>query len=93
MNEELVRQGMAVTCHVSTLLKSRPYMKLQRQLLKAELRAEKKGVGIWVRPSLSEKLQRLLSIPAITIKQAVSAVQRVSFKRFFSRKVPKDDNS
>jgi len=91
VNEELVRQGVAVTCHVSTLTNSAPYLKLQRRLLKAELQAEKKGVGIWVKPLLLERLQKVLSFPATRMKQAISAVQNVSFQRFFSRKGTKDD--
>ena len=92
VNEELVRQGVAVTCHVPTLTNSPPYVELQKRLLKAELRAEKKGVGIWVRPSLSEKLQRVLSLPVDGIKKIVSSVQNVSFRRLFSKKTTKDDD-
>ena len=92
VNEELVRQGVAVTCHVPTLSHSAPYVKLQTRLLKAELRAEKKGVGIWVKPSLLESLQKVLSIPAVKMKQAVSAIPNFSFRRLFSRKTTvKDD--
>ena len=91
VNEELVRQGVAVACHLSTLTKSTPYIKLQKRLLKAELQAEKKGVGIWVRVSLAEKLQRGLSLPAVKMKQAVSFVQNLSIWGLFARKIGKDD--
>ncbi|XP_068699239.1 protein C3orf33-like isoform X1 [Montipora foliosa] len=91
VNEELVRQGVAVTCPLSTLTKSTPYIKLQKRLLKAELQAEKKGVGIWVRVSLAEKLQRGLSLPAVKMKQAVSLVQNLSIWGLFARKIGKDD--
>lgn len=92
VNEELVQQGVAVTCHVPTLANSTPYLKLQRRLLKAELRAEKKGVGIWVKPSLLERLQKVLPLPVTRMKQAVSAVRNVSIWRLFSRKTTKDDD-
>lgn len=86
VNEELIRQGVAVTVHVPTLARSLPYHELQRRLLKAELRAEKKGVGIWVKPSLLERLQNMISFPAHRMKQVVSAAQNLSFTRIFSRK-------
>ena len=92
VNEELVRQGVAVACHAPTLMNSTPYIKLQKRLLEAELRAEKKGLGIWVRPSLSEKLQSVISVPVDGIKRIVSAVRNVSFRRLFSRKSAKDTN-
>ena len=86
VNEELIRQGVAVTVHVATLAYSLPYHKLQRRLLKAELRAEKKGVGIWIKPSLLERLQNMISFPAYKMKQVISATQNLSFTRTFSRK-------
>ena len=86
VNEELIRQGVAVTVHVATLAHSLPYHELQRRLLKAELRAEKKGVGIWVKPALLERLQNMISFPAYKMKQVISATQNLSFTRIFSRK-------
>lgn len=86
VNEDLVHKGVAVTVHVPSLAHSLPYHKLQRRLLKAELRAEKKGVGIWVKPSLLERLQNTISFPAHRMKQAISAVKNLSFRRIFSRK-------
>ncbi|KAL9970332.1 hypothetical protein ACROYT_G022687 [Oculina patagonica] len=91
VNEEMVRQGVAVTCHVPTLTDSPLYHKLQRRLLKAELHAEKKGVGIWIRPSLLERLQNQLLFPVSRIKGAFSAVQNLSLRRLFSRKGTKDE--
>lgn len=87
----MVRQGVAVTCHVSTLTNNPLYHKLQRRLLKAELHAEKKGVGIWIRPSLLERLQNKVLFPFSKMKGAFSAVQNLSLQSLFSRKAAKDD--
>lgn len=91
VNEEMVRQGVAVTCHVSTLTDSLLYHKFQRRLLKAELRAEKKGVGIWIRPSLLERLQNKLLYPVTRVEVALSAVKNLSLGKLFSRKATKDE--
>ncbi|KAJ7379577.1 hypothetical protein OS493_013972 [Desmophyllum pertusum] len=91
VNEEMVRQGVAVTCHVSSLTNSPLDATLQRRLLKAELLAEKKGVGIWIRPSLLERLQSTLSFPVSRLKGAFNAVQNLSLGRLFSRKATKDE--
>ena len=87
----MVQQGVAVTCHVTTLTNNAIYHKLQRTLLKAELQAEKKGVGIWRRPSLLERLQSKVLLPFSKIKGALSAVQNLSFATLFSRKSGKED--
>lgn len=90
VNEELVKQGVAVTCHLSTLTNSEPYTKLQKRLLKAELKAERKGVGIWIRPSLGENLQRVFSFPYVKMKQAAAIVQNLPIKQLFARKTGKN---
>ena len=87
----MVQQGVAVTCHVTTLANNALYHKLQRRLLKAELHAEKKGVGIWIRPSLLERLQSKVLLPFSKIKGALSSVQNLSLGNIFSRKSGKDD--
>lgn len=91
VNEEMVQQGVAVTCHVSTLTGSSMYHKFQKRLLKAELRAEKKGVGIWIRPSLLERLQNKLLYPVSRMKGVLSAVKNLSLGKLFSRKATKDE--
>ena len=68
LNEEMVRQGVAVACHVSALADNTMYNNLLRRLLKAEVKAEKKGSGIWVKPSLSEKLGVLMSSQGNKVK-------------------------
>ena len=87
----MVTQGVAVTCHVTSLTNNALYHNLQRRLLKAELQAEKKGVGIWIRPSLLERLQSKVLLPFSKIKGALSAVQNLSLASLFSRKSGKDD--
>ena len=87
----MVQQGVAVTCHVSTLTNNQLYQKLQRRLLKAELLAEKKGVGIWIRPSLLERLQNRMLLPFSKIRGALSALRNLSLGSVFSRKSGKDD--
>lgn len=89
INEELLRQGVAVTCHVSTLVNSQLYQKLQRRLLKAEFSAEKKGVGIWKRPSKLETLQNKLSSPISWMKTGFNAIRNLG--RLFSRKATKHE--
>lgn len=90
VNEELVQQGVAVTCHLSTLTNSEPYTKLQKRLLKAELKAERKGVGMWIRPSLGENLQRVFSFPYVKMRQAASIVQNLPIKWMFAKKTGKN---
>lgn len=87
----MVHQGVAVTCHVSTLTNNPLYHKLQRRLLKAELQAEKKGAGIWIRPSLLERLQNKVLLPFSKMKGVLSAVQNRSVGSIFSRKSGKVD--
>lgn len=87
----MVQQGVAITCHVNTLTNNALYHKLQRRLLKAELLAEKKGVGIWTRPSLVERLQSKVLLPFSKIKGVLSAVQNLSLASLFSRKSGKGD--
>lgn len=91
VNEEMVQQGVAVTCHVTTLTNNALYHKLQRRLLKAELHAEKKGVGIWIRPSLLERLQSKVLLPLCKVKGVLSVVQNLTLGNIFSRKSGKDD--
>lgn len=83
VNQELLRQGVAVTCHVPTLVNSPVFQKLQRQLLKAELFAEKKGVGVWKRPSRVEALQKKMSAPISLIKRGLDAFKYL--RSLFSR--------
>lgn len=84
VNQELLHQGVAVTCHVPTLVNSPVYQKLQRQLLKAEISAEKKGVGIWKRPSRIKAFWEKISSPISWIKRGLSAFQYV--RSLFPRK-------
>lgn len=90
VNEELVKQGVGVTCHLSTLTNSEPFTKLQKRLLKAELKAERKAVGIWIRPSPGENLQRVFSFPYVKMKQAAAIVQNLPIKQLFAKKTGKN---
>ena len=59
INETLVREGIAVTKHVKGLRDNPQYNKLLPKLLKAEVRAEKKGAGIWTKPSTWERFKAM----------------------------------
>ncbi|XP_041067497.1 protein C3orf33 homolog isoform X1 [Carcharodon carcharias] len=57
LNEEILRKGLGRTVNIEGL-NSNPklYWRLQTKLLRAELKAMKKGKGIWKRPTLLEKI-------------------------------------
>ena len=59
INHELVNQGLASVSHVPSLPVNRDSDRLTRHLVAAEIKAEKKGRGIWERPTLSERLRTL----------------------------------
>ncbi len=67
VNEEVVRLGLAKAEHMDGLAGNQFCLKLSQRLVKAELYAEKKGYGVWTRPSL---LDRIKSAPS-NAKQAV----------------------
>jgi len=56
VNEELLRLGLARTVPLCGVAPgSRLYWRLHRRLLRAELKAEKKGRGLWKEPGLWER--------------------------------------
>ncbi|XP_036441485.1 protein C3orf33 homolog [Colossoma macropomum] len=62
VNEEVLRLGLGRTAPLQGLdPHSRLYLKLHRRLLKSELKAERKGEGLWKEESLRERLTRALS--------------------------------
>ncbi|KAI4873240.1 hypothetical protein NFI96_020579, partial [Prochilodus magdalenae] len=74
MNEEVLRLGLARTIPLVGLdPHSRLYLKLHRRLLKSELKAERKGKGLWKEESLRERLTRALSTNMVvtTIKRVL----------------------
>lgn len=57
VNEEILLLGLGRTAPLHGLdPRSRLYWRLHTRLLKCELRAERKGQGLWKQPSLREKL-------------------------------------
>ncbi|KAM6960545.1 protein C3orf33 homolog [Aplochiton taeniatus] len=61
VNEELLRLGLARTLPVSGLQpSSHLYWHLHKRLLRAEVKAEKRGQGLWKEDSLWEKTRRVL---------------------------------
>ncbi|XP_069069409.1 protein C3orf33 homolog isoform X3 [Pleurodeles waltl] len=57
INEEVLRQGLGKTTFIEGPRKdSKVYWKLQKKLLQAELKAQKKGRGLWKERTLLEKM-------------------------------------
>jgi len=53
LNEKLVQQGHAVVqCNINTSPLPEGYQHLMENLLKVELKADKKGVGMWTRETV-----------------------------------------
>lgn len=80
VNEEVLRLGLARTAPLCGLdPRSRLYLKLHRRLLKSELRAEKKGEGLWKEESLRERLTQTFSsnMLVVTIKSVLKWMARV----------------
>ncbi|XP_041261753.1 protein C3orf33 homolog [Onychostruthus taczanowskii] len=62
LNEELLSQGLARAARIEGLPHhSRLYLKLHKRLLRAELKAVKKNIGIWKEQSYSERVQERIS--------------------------------
>ncbi|EDO34819.1 predicted protein [Nematostella vectensis] len=60
VNEELVRQGLAVTARCKELENHKLYQGLFTRLLKAEVRAEKTGKGVWEKPSYTKHAKQTI---------------------------------
>ncbi|XP_053479666.1 protein C3orf33 homolog [Ictalurus furcatus] len=73
VNEEILLLGLGRTAPIHGLdPHSRLYWRLHARLLKCELRAERKGQGLWKQESLREKLTR-----AIGNNSMIAAVKRI----------------
>eukprot|EP00112_Aurelia_sp_Birch-Aquarium-sp1_P000227 Seg1019.2 transcript_id=Seg1019.2/GoldUCD/mRNA.D3Y31 product="Protein C3orf33" protein_id=Seg1019.2/GoldUCD/D3Y31 len=57
INEDLVLRGLAIVQHDTELSTSNAYLKLSQRLLAAEMRADRKGKGVWKRPSYVQRLK------------------------------------
>ncbi len=59
MNEEVLKLGLARTAPlVGVLPDSRLYWRLHKRLHRAEVRAERKGRGLWKQDSLQERVSK-----------------------------------
>ena len=85
VNEEVIRLGLATVSHIDGLEGNREVTKLMTRLVKAEVKAEKKGVGIWSRPSLMERIR---SYPTDTKNKIFQFL-----KNKFSWRSTKDDSN
>ncbi|XP_041656615.1 protein C3orf33 homolog isoform X2 [Cheilinus undulatus] len=66
MNEEVLRLGLARTAPVVGVLPdSRLYWRLHKRLHRAEVRAEKKGRGLWKQDSLWERVSKAIGDSAV----------------------------
>lgn len=73
VNEEILLLGLGRTAPIHGLdPHSRLYWRLHARLLKCELRAERKGQGLWKQESLREKLTQ-----AIRNNSMIAAVKRI----------------
>lgn len=76
INEEVLRLGLARTAPIVGLVPdSRLYWRLHRRLHRAEVRAERKGRGLWRQDSLWERAYKAIS------NSTVFRLMRRVFKR------------
>lgn len=62
LNEEVLKLGLARTAPIVGLLPgSRLYWRLHKRLHRAEVRAERKGRGLWKQDSLLERAWKAVS--------------------------------
>uniref|UniRef100_A0A3B4YP58 TNase-like domain-containing protein n=1 Tax=Seriola lalandi dorsalis TaxID=1841481 RepID=A0A3B4YP58_SERLL len=65
MNEEVLMLGLARTAPVAVLLDSRFYWRLHKRLHRAEVKAERKGRGLWKEDSLWERASKAIRDSAL----------------------------
>lgn len=66
VNEEVLRLGLARTSPIVGVLPDSPlYWRLHKRLHRAEVRAEKKGLGMWRRDSLWERVSKAVGDSAL----------------------------
>lgn len=76
MNEEVLRLGLARTAPVVGVLPdSRLYWRLHKRLHRAEVKAERKGLGLWKQDSLWERASKAVR------ENALFTLMRRIFKR------------
>lgn len=66
LNEEIIKRGLAVVHYNQDLSQSKAYMNLSRRLLRAELYADKKGIGLWKRLSTWQRFR--VWIPSLKMR-------------------------
>ena len=59
VNEEIIKEGLAKATPIEDLSNDAVYNRLSDKLSKAEAYAEKKGKGIWTRPSWGQRVKEL----------------------------------
>lgn len=57
INKELVANGLAIADYDKKMTSVKLYNKLSNEILAAEVKADKKGLGVWKRPSIKERLR------------------------------------
>ena len=85
LNEELIKLGFAKVQHVDGLAGDRLYYRFSNKLLKHELRAEKKGKGVWKPPPRREVIKEYLKEKYYSL---TSPVYRFMDKMPWKRKNP-----
>ena len=72
VNEEIVKLGLAKVQENWILPHNKVTDKLLHKLIKAELYADKKGKGIWKRPSFTEQMKQLPSDVSVSLSEKLS---------------------
>ncbi|AWO98852.1 putative protein C3orf33 -like isoform 2 [Scophthalmus maximus] len=75
MNDEVLKLGLARTAPIAVLPDSRFYWRLHKRLHRAEVKAERKGQGLWKKDSLWERASKA------TRDSALFRLMRRIFKR------------
>lgn len=65
MNEEVLMLGLARTAPITALPDSRFYWRLHKRLHRAEVKAERKGRGLWKEDSLWERASKAIKESAL----------------------------
>ncbi|XP_077998592.1 protein C3orf33 homolog isoform X2 [Glandiceps talaboti] len=96
VNETIIREGLGKATHIEGLTKNETYLKISQRLIKAEMYAEKKGKGIWIKPSRWERSKESMQLTAIKASNRVQSTTKqllmYAWKRLTGVFRKKDDN-
>ncbi|XP_070560418.1 protein C3orf33 homolog isoform X2 [Ptychodera flava] len=79
INEMIVREGHGRAIHIQELARNKTFLKLSQKLIKAEMYAEKKGKGMWIKPTRWQRTKEHVHFSTIKVSTRLES----SGSRFF----------